>query len=125
MEKLPPSIVFDYLKGFVYKLQNDYEEMKTKLEKFTGPGALLNQPKEYNEDDENYYSVLKQQLEDMQKENDRLKQEIEVTVNEFKELQKQKKYIADAAKVSINQIRLDNDRMNQMFHEKEIEIDKE
>ena len=30
MEKLPPSIVFDYLKGIVYKMQNEFEEIKTK-----------------------------------------------------------------------------------------------
>jgi len=36
MEKLPPSIVFDYLKGIVYKMQNEFEEMKTKGAKVVG-----------------------------------------------------------------------------------------
>lgn len=36
MEKLPPSIVFDYLKGIVYKMQNEFEEMKTKSGKTVG-----------------------------------------------------------------------------------------
>jgi len=30
MEKLPASIIFDYLKGLIYKLQNDHEELKTR-----------------------------------------------------------------------------------------------
>lgn len=31
MEKLPASIIFDYLKGLVYKLQNEHDELKIKF----------------------------------------------------------------------------------------------
>ena len=50
MEKLPPSIVFDYLKGIVYKLQNDFEELKTKQGKQVA----------HDDQDEDVYFILKE-----------------------------------------------------------------
>ena len=121
MEKLPPSIIFDYLKGFVYKMQNDYDEMKAKLQKL-GVSTTTSKTAPVEDEDDKFGF---KQIESLKTDNWRLKEEIEKTVKEYKELQAQKKFVADSAKISINKVNFDFEKLKDMFREKEIEIDKE
>ena len=62
--KLPPSIVFDYLKGFIYKIQNENDEMRQKLEKekikFI-PEKFMKKSDDIEE--EQYYKTLRDLIE--------------------------------------------------------------
>ena len=84
---MPIMLVFDYLKGFFFKLQNENEEHKHQMEKQEKEGNLndfvYRSKSQYSQDNEQYVRELKTNLEKHQFENGKLKMELDKTVKEL------------------------------------------
>ena len=74
---MPPSIVFQYLKATVYKIVNEYEECKMILNK-NGISQKTNENGGHPESGEHFIN-MQEQLDVLRKDNQRLKDEIDIT----------------------------------------------
>eukprot|EP00347_Sterkiella_histriomuscorum_P003572 403363774 len=131
-QKMPIMLIFDYLKGFFFKIQNENEELKHQIDKIE-KGDQINHMlrgtssgNPFSAENEQYLKDLKAQIEKLQFENSKGKMELEKTLKELSDIRQSKKQALDTSHVIIQEIKLDNERLLKVIEDirDQIEIQK-
>ena len=93
MTKLPPYLLFDYIKRLIFQILTENEELKIEIDKATKTNNMFRSIEEdigtTPETEQDFIYILKSQILKMKEDNTRLKSEIETTVANFLELKEQ------------------------------------
>ncbi|CDW77068.1 UNKNOWN [Stylonychia lemnae] len=128
-QKMPIMLVFDYLKGFFFKSQNENEELKHKIEKLEKGENLdkilksNNTGNAFSQENEQYMKDLKTTIDKLQFENSKIKMELEKTVKELTDFKAQKKQAMDTSQVIILEIKNDNEKLLKVIDDKNGQIE--
>lgn len=93
MTKLPPYILFDYIKRLIFQILTENEEIKAEINKVTKTNNIFRSIEdEYvasPENEQDFIFILKSTILKMKEDNLRLKREIESTSTSFLDLKEQ------------------------------------
>lgn len=99
--KMSPLLLFDYMKGFYFKLNNENENLKIQLQKAIDGDIMKEYMSAQHKEADNYYSELRKQNEKVQFENGRLKGELDRTISLLNDIRQSKKQSIDTLQVIV------------------------
>ena len=93
MTKLPPYLLFDYIKRLIFQILTENEELKIEINKATKVNNMFRSIEgdigPAPETEQDFIFILKSQILKFKEDNTRLKNEIDSTVSNFLELKEQ------------------------------------
>lgn len=79
--KMSPLLLFDYMKGFYFKINNENENLKIQLQKAIDGDPLKEYMNANNKEADTYYAELRKQNEKVMFDNSRLRGELDKTMS--------------------------------------------
>lgn len=136
MLKLTTYVLADFVRGLVYKIEREIEELKHQMQKKDLffpmnekgeplPDNIRQEPQssDLQIDKDDYFIQMRAKVDLLKNERRRLLIEIERVVRENVDLRNQKQKIIDTTKAIIDEIKFSNDNLMNLLNDKQTEVD--